>query len=104
MRVLRNLHPERVLVAALIAAVVAVPVASAADQALTAHHVARLRAVRQVAISPDGQQVAFAYAGVGFSSCAYGIGIAILRFRQDKSSASVSDDEPSTSEEMISTP
>lgn len=59
MRVLRNLHTERVLVAALVAAVVAVPVASAADQALTPHHVAQLRAVRQVAISPDGQQVAY---------------------------------------------
>ena len=48
MRVLRNLHPERILAAALIAAtVVAVPVASAADEVLTAHDVAQLRAAVQ---------------------------------------------------------
>ncbi len=55
----RSIRLEWILTAALVAAVVAVPMASADDDALTAHDVARLRSVRQVVVSPDGKQVAY---------------------------------------------
>jgi dipeptidyl aminopeptidase/acylaminoacyl peptidase len=59
MTVLRTPRLEWILVAALVAAAAAAPVAFAAGEALTAHDVARLRSVTQVAVSPDGRQVAY---------------------------------------------
>ena len=59
MIVLRTLRSSSILSAFLMAMCAAAPAALAAGEALDAHHVARLRAVTQVAVSPDGKQIAY---------------------------------------------